>query len=66
MDKALLYSNCLSDLANCTARQLELLQKIKSDNQAINKSSHILNELLYHKSVLFNFCTQNTPDSLQR
>jgi hypothetical protein len=54
-----LYANCLDSLANCTAKQLELLQKFKEGREALNSSSHVLNELIYNKlvfiSVVFQF-----------
>ena len=49
LNHALLYENCLSNLKNCTSKQLELLQKFKGGQETLNGSSHILNQLLYNK-----------------
>ena len=49
LNRALLYQNCLSNLANCTSKQLELLQKFKEGRVMVNGSKHILNELIYNK-----------------
>ena len=46
-----LYANCLNNLANCTSKQLELLQKFKEGQEMLNNSSHILNDLIYNKLV---------------
>lgn len=49
LNHALIYENCLHNLANCTTRQLELLQKMKEGREVLNGSSHLLNELIYNK-----------------
>ncbi len=46
-----LNENCLNNVANCTSKQLELLQKFKEGREIMNSSSHVLNELLYNKLV---------------
>jgi hypothetical protein len=51
LNRALMYENCLKNLANCTSKQLELLQKFKEAGEMVNGSSHVLNELIYNKLV---------------